>query len=110
MAEGRNQPHCEDDVFYVNHYTSADLDIELMERLTLRTAFHYERNNWSAGIVGDERQGAHENVYQGEVFLVRRSMEAARVVVGVQRSSRKESFEAESVKNTNVVIGINMVF
>ena len=109
LAEGRNQPQSEDDVSYVNPYTSADLDIELMERLTLMTAFHYERNNWTSGIVGDERQGAHENVYQGEVFLVRRITEAARVFVGVKRSSRKESFEAESVKNTNVGIGINMV-
>ena len=110
LAEGRKQPQFEDDVSYVNHYTSADLDIELLERLTLMTAFHYERNNWTSGIVGDERRGAHENVYQGEVLLVRRLTESARVFVGVQRSSRKESFDAESVKNTNVGIGLNMVF
>jgi len=110
LAEGRNQPQFEDDVSYVNHYTSADLDIELLERLTLMTAFHYERTNWTSGIVGDERQGAHENVYQGEVILVRRVTDSARVFVGVQRSSRKESFDAESVKNTNVGIGLNMVF
>ncbi len=110
LAEGRNQPQFEDDVSYVNHFISADLDIELLERLTLMTAFHYERNNWTSGIVGDERQGAHENVYQSEVLLVRRITESARVFVGVQRSSRKESFGAESVKNTNVGIGLNMVF
>ena len=110
LAEGRNQPQFEDDVSYVNHYGSADLDIELADRLTLMTAFHYERNNWTSGIVGDERQGAHENVYQGEVLLVRRVTETARVFVGFQWSSRKESFEAESVKNTNVGLGLNMVF
>jgi len=110
LAEGRKQPQFEDDVSYVNHYTSADLDIELLERLTLLTAFHYERNNWTSGIVGDERRGAHEDVYQGEVILVRQVTESARVFVGVQRSSRKESFEAESVKNTNVGVGLKMMF
>ena len=110
LAEGRNQPQFEDDVSYVNHFVSADLDIELLERLTLMTAFHYERNNWTSGIVGDERQGAHENIYQSEVMLVRPVTEAARVFGGVQWSSRKESFNAESVKNTNVGIGLNMVF
>lgn len=110
LAEGRNQPQFEDDVSYVNHYTSADLDIELLEGLTLMTAFHYERNNWTSGLARDERQGAHENVYQGDVLLVRQITETARVFVGVQRSSRKESFDAESVKNTNVGIGLNMTF
>ena len=38
LAEGRHQPQFQDDVSYVNHYLSADLDIELMNRLTLLTA------------------------------------------------------------------------
>jgi hypothetical protein len=110
LAEGRHQPQFEDDVSYVNHYISADLDIELVERLTLLTAFHYERNNWTSGIVGDERRGAHENIYQGEVILVRRLSESMRAFIGVQRSNRKQSFEAESIKNTNVGVGLTMVF
>ena len=110
LAEGRNQPQFEDDVSYVNHYASTDLDIELADRLTLMTAFHYERNNWTSGIVGDERRGAHETVHQGEVILVRRITDSARVFAGVQRSSRKQSFETEQVKNTNVGIGFNLVF
>ena len=60
LAEGRNQPQFEDDVSYVNHYASADLDIELAGRLTLMTAFHYERNNWTSGIEGEGRPGGHE--------------------------------------------------
>ncbi len=52
------------DVSYVNHYGSFDIDIELAEwwRLLMAT-FHYERNNWTSGLEGDERRGAHENVY-----------------------------------------------
>jgi hypothetical protein len=110
LADGRHQPQFKDDVSYINHYVSVDLDIELMERLTLMTAFHYERNNWTSGIPEDERNGAHENVYQGEVLLVRHLNEAVRIFVGVQRSSRKQSFESESVKNTNVGAGVAALF
>lgn len=110
LAEGRHEPQFKDDVSYVNHYTSVDLDIELMERLTLMTAFHYERNNWTSGIPGDERKGAHENVYQGEVILVRRLTDKVRIFAGVQRSSRKQSFESESIKNTNVGLGVAALF
>lgn len=110
LAEGRKQSEIADDVSYVNHYGSLDIDIELTERWTLMTAFHYERNNWTSGLEGDERRGAHENVYQGEVIVVRRLTEAARIFAGVQRSNRKQSFEDEQVKNTNFGVGLTMVF
>ncbi|MGH7256771.1 MAG: hypothetical protein ACREIM_00205 [Nitrospiraceae bacterium] len=110
LAEGRYQPQFKDDVSYVNHYTPVDLDIELMERLTLVTAFHYERNNWTSGITGDERKGAHEYVYQVEAILIKRLTDTVQIFVGVQRSTRKQSFESESVKNTNVGVGLAAVF
>ena len=110
LAEGRNQPELEDDVSYMNHYFTADLDIELMERLSLLTAFHYEYNIWTSTLAGDERNGAHENVFQGEAILVRHLNERVRVFGGVQRSSRKESFEPNAIKNTNVGIGVQADF
>ena len=110
LADGRNQPQLEDDVSYINHYLTADLDIELMKRLSLLMAMHYERNNWTSQIVGDERNGAHENVYQGEAILVYQVDERVRVFTGVQRSNRKESFEPSVVKNTNVGVGISATF
>ena len=110
LADGRNQPQLRDDVSYVNHYGSADLDLELTERVSLSTAFHYERNNWTSGIPGDERQGAHENVFQGDAVLYYRLADLVRLGFGVQRSSRKQSFEASSVKNTNVGFGIEGTF
>jgi len=48
LAEGRNQPQFEDDTSYINHYLSADVDVELTERLSLLTAFHFEHNIWTA--------------------------------------------------------------
>jgi len=110
LADGRNQAQYEDDVSYVNHYVSADVDIELLEGLTLLAALHYERNNWTSTLQGDERNGAHENVFQGELILVRRMTESTQAFVGVQRSNRKESFESDHVKNTNFGFGLNMVF
>ncbi len=110
LADGRNQPQLEDDVSYVNHYGSADVEVELTKLVSFAAAFHYERNNWTSGIPGDERQGAHENIFQGDAVVYYRLTDKARVGLGVQRSSRKQSFEASSVKNTNVGFGIEAAF
>lgn len=110
LAQGRNQPQFEDDTSYINHYLSADLDMELTERLSLLTAFHFEHNIWTSSLVGDERNGAYENVYQGEVILTYRLTESIQVFGQAQRSSRKESFESSSIKDTNVGIGLSAQF
>ncbi|SLM49078.1 conserved exported protein of unknown function [Nitrospira japonica] len=110
LAEGRNEPQLRDDVSYVNNYVSADVDVELMERLSLSAAFHYERNDWTSGIVGDIRNGAHEDVIQGEVMLIQQLTESIRAMAGFQRSNRKQSFEPDAIKNTNVAFGVAAVF
>jgi len=110
LAEGRNQPQFEDDTSYINHYISADVDVELTERLSLLTAFHFEHNIWTSSLAGDERNGAHENIYQGEVILAYNLTESIQGFGGAQRSSRKESFESSSIQNTNVGIGLSARF
>ena len=110
LADGRNEPQLEDDVSYVNHYVTAELDIELMDRWSLLMAAHYERNNWTSGIPGDERNGGHENIAQGEMILVRQVSDHIRMFGGFQRSSRKESFETGAVKNTNIGLGVSGSF
>ena len=110
LADGRNQPQLKDDVSYVNHYGSADVEVEVTDRVSFVAAFHYERNNWTSGIPGDERQGAHENIFQGDAIVYYRIADKSRVGIGVQRSSRKESFDPSAVKNTNVGIGIEAAF
>jgi hypothetical protein len=110
LAEGRNQPQFADDTSYINHYLSADADVELTERLSLLTAFHFEYNIWTSTLTGDERNGAHENIYQGELILSYRLTDSVQGFGGVQHSSRKESFESSSIKNTNVGIGLSAQF
>ena len=110
LAEGRNQPQFEDDTSYINHYLSADVEAELTERLSLLTAIHFEHNIWTSGLAGDERNGAHENIYQGEMILAYRLTDSIQGFGGVQRSSRKESFESSSIENTNVGIGLSARF
>jgi hypothetical protein len=110
LADGRNQPQLKDDVSYVNHYGSADVEVELTKRVSFAAGFHYERNNWTSGIPGDERQGAHENILQGDAVVYYRLADKARVGFGVQRSSRKQSFESSAVTNTNVGFGIEATF
>jgi len=110
LAEGRKQPQFEDDTSYINHYLSADVDVELTERLSFLTAFHFEHNIWTSGLAGDERNGAYENIYQGEMILAYRLTESIQGFAGVQRSSRKESFESHSIENTNAGIGLSARF
>ena len=110
LADGRHQPEYEDDVSYANQYASADLDFELSEDFSLTAGFHYEHNDWLSRLEGDERNGANENVYQGEMLLVYRISEKTRAYTGVQHSSRKESFEVEGIKNTNVGLGVQTQF
>ena len=110
LADGRNEPELKDDVSYVNHYMTAELDIDLMDRWSLLMAAHYERNNWTSGIPGDERKGQHENIVQGEMILVREVTDHIRIFGGFQRSNRKESFETDAVKNTNLGFGISGSF
>jgi len=110
LAEGRNQPQFVDDTSYVNHYLSVDADVELTERLSLLTAFHYEYNIWTSGLAGDERNGAYENLYQGEVILAYQLTDSVQGYGGVQHSIRKKSFESSSIKETNLDVGLSARF
>ena len=84
--------------------------MELTEQWLLLTAFHFEHNIWTSGLAGDERNGAYKNIYQGEVILAYRVTDSIQGFGGVQRSSRKESFESSYIKNTNVGIGLSARF
>ena len=110
LAKGRSQPQFEDDTSYVNHYLTADVDMELTERLSLLTAVHYELNNWTSGLVGDERNGAHEDIYQGEMRLAYHLTDSLQGFGGVQHSIRKESFDSRSTKETNIGMGLSVLF
>ncbi len=110
LADGRNQPQYEDDVSYINHYGSVDLDFELTERMSLMFAFHYERNNWTSRLTGDERNGAYENVYQGEAILAYQVTKSMQSFLGVQHSRRRENFEEDAAVNTNVGLGVTAKF
>jgi hypothetical protein len=70
----------------------------------------YEHDIWTSGLAGDERNGAYEDVYQGEVLLAYRLTDSIQGFGGVQRSSCKERFESSSIENTNVGIGLSARF
>lgn len=105
LADGRNQVQYKDDISYINNYVSLGLEAELMERLAMELGLHYERNNWTSSIVGDERNGGHETVVQGEMMFLYRLTEQTQLTCGFQRSQRRQSFEHEVVHNMNVSVG-----
>jgi len=104
-ADGRNQPQLKDDVSYINHYVSTELEVEVFENTTLDLAFHYERNDFTSDIEEDERKGAAEDVLQGDVELRHRLSKALELNAGFQRSQRKASFEPSTIIDVNVWLG-----
>ncbi|GJL54972.1 MAG: hypothetical protein NPIRA02_21040 [Nitrospirales bacterium] len=94
VADGRNEPQFRDDVFYINHYVSTELEVEVCEATSVELAFHYERNDFTSDITGDERKDATEDVFQGDVEIRHMLSNAFEVNAGVQRSQRKTSFES----------------
>lgn len=109
-ADGASQPLLADDVSYVNNYASTELELELHERLTLMTAIHFERNDWTSSLPGDERNGAFETIWQGELILMYHVDERTTLYGGVQHSSRSENVRAGSIPNTNVALGVKAQF
>jgi len=109
LAEGRKEPELKDDLSYFNHYIATGLEIELCDQLTLELGIHYERNGWTTGIVGDRRNGEHEDIVQGDIALRYQVTEAASVTAGFQGAHRKESFE-EALQNFNGWVGGQVVF
>lgn len=110
LADGRNQPQFKDDTSYINDYVSLGLEAELTERLALELGVHFEQNNWTSSIAGDERNDGHETIFQGEMTFLYRLTEQLGVTCGFQRAERKQSFEHDIVSNTNVSVGASYRF
>ena len=109
LADGRKQIALKDDISYYNHFVTGELDIEITESINLELALHYEFNGWTTGIPGDERNGEHENIIQGDIALWYRVNETFHCTAGFQGAHRKESFE-EGLKNFNTWLGAKLVF
>lgn len=105
LAEGRHDPHLEDDASYVHHFASIGIEADLMEHLELELDFHYERNNFTTGMPGDERFNGHENIYLGTGRLSYQMTDHVALTLTVQRSNRQISFEHTHDFNTNVSLG-----
>jgi hypothetical protein len=58
LADGRNQPHFNDDVSYINHYVSWGATFRPTQRTSFVVGFDYERNDFTselAEMIGEER-------------------------------------------------------
>jgi len=106
LSDGRHQVQFGDDNSYVQQFVAIGLDAELIEHLELELDFHYERNNWTSGIPGDERSGGHENIFQGNVRLLYQLTEHMGLTLNFQRAQRRQNFEQTHDHNTNVGSGI----
>jgi len=106
LASGRQDFEAEEDNSYVHHFVAVGLDAELMPHLELELDFHYERNNWSSGIRGDERNGEHENIFQGTGRLLYQLTDQTALAAYVQRVNRRVNIHQTVDHNTNVGVGV----
>jgi len=109
LADGRKQPELKDDISYNNHFVTGELGFEITKNIGLEMAVHYEFNGWTTDIQGDERNGQHENVIQGDIIVRYRVNQAFQMTAGYQEAFRKESFE-DGLNNRNIWLGGKFVF
>ena len=106
LAEGRHQIEFKDDISYVHHFAAVSVETRLMEHLDLEMDFHYERNNFTSGIPEDERNGGHENIYQGNGRLFYQLTDQITLMLTVQRANRRLNAVQTHDHNTNVSTGL----
>ena len=109
LADGRNEPELKDDVSYKNHFLTSELGLKITKKIGLQMALHYEFNKWTTDIQGDERNGEHENVIQGDIIVQYQVNQALQMTAGYQEAFRKESFE-EGLNNRSIWLGGKFVF
>ncbi len=110
LADGRNGSNQErDDHSYHNYFVSGGIALEILPRAELEVAMHYERNDFTTNLDGDERRGEAENSVQGDVSLRYELTEIVDLTAGFQGVYRKETFEG-SLRNLNVVLGFRASF
>ena len=109
-AEHGRVTHFADDLSYTNHYASTELKIKLLDDVTLNFDIDYEHNASMSHLLEDERFGANENIYQGEVELEYELTHTSQLKLGWQHGNRKLSTEGVNVKNNNVWLGFEYKF
>jgi hypothetical protein len=109
-AEHHKALHFPDDLSYTNHYTSTELKVKLLKKLTANFIFDYEHNASMSHRTEDERFGANENIYQGEIELEYELTHATQLKLGWQHGNRKLNTENVTVKNNNVWLGFEYKF
>jgi len=109
-AEHHRAAHFPDDLSYTNHYASGELKVKLLEKLTANLIFDYEHNASMSQREEDERFGANENIYQGELELEYELTHSTELKLGWQYGNRKLSTEMANVKNNNVWLGFEYKF
>lgn len=101
-----NARQLQDDISYINHYTSAELKIPLLEKLSAVLIFDYEHNTFTSNFDEDVHRNAAENIYQGEIELLYELSHETTIKAGWQHGNRKFDFEDKNVRNNNFWLGI----
>jgi len=106
LSAGRHELEPEEDRSYVHHFFALGFDAELMPHLELEVDFHYERTNFTTGILEDERNGGHENIFLGNGRLLYKLTDSTALTLSLQQGNRLQNFHLTHDHITNVGVGL----
>lgn len=106
LSAGRHELEPEEDRSYVHHFFALGFDAELMPHLELEVDFHYERNNFTTGILEDERNGGYENIFLGNGRLLYKLTDSTALTLSLQQGNRLQNFLLTHDHITNVGVGV----
>lgn len=109
LANPQKANHFPDDISFVNHYTSAELKINVLPKLTASLIVDYEKNIFTTTNSDDEHRDKQENLYQTEIELLYELNHASTIKLGWQRGNRKLTHESQ-IKNNNIWLGFDYTF
>ena len=110
LADGRHEVQFKDDVSYVQHFASLEVDVPLGGRFSLDLAYAFRRKEFTSGIVGDSNRGVVDSTHQGTSELRYRLNDATSLTLGFQRSQRTSNSGARDFFNTNASVGAQYRF
>jgi hypothetical protein len=105
-AASEKSVNAHDNVSYTSNYTSAELTIQLLERLSTVFIIDYEKNNFTSNNINDLEYGTSEDVYQGEIACLYKLHPSATVKLGWQYGDRKLTSDDQNIVINNVWLSL----
>lgn len=99
-----------DDVSYLTHYASIEIETKLTEYVKVALEIDFEKNSYTTNNPLDEHFGNPEEIFLGGIELRYAITEAALLTLGLEHGRRKRKNETDGFHNNNVWLGFSYTF